>query len=121
MNDNNKENIISNNNEEQKRNKSNTFNLIIGIATLLIALLGATFAYFSATARSRDNDVSVKSAYVSISYDGGTEIKATNLIPATQTVAINKFQKPVAAIGTKDDKTLTFLDEDEYRDKGRGR
>ncbi len=114
MNDNNKENTIPNNNEEQKRNKSNTFNLIIGIATLLIALLGATFAYFSATARSRENDVSVKSAYVSISYDGGTEIKATNLIPATQTVAINKFQKPVAAIGTIDDETLTFLDEDEY-------
>ena len=120
MNDNNKEfSEIKNdkkiiNNEETPKNKSNTFNLIIGIATLLIALLGATFAYFSATARSKENDVSVKSAYVSISYDGGTEIKATNLIPASETVAINKFQKEVASIGTIDDDSLEFLDEDEY-------
>ena len=59
--------IDPNNNEEKANNKTNTFNLIIGVATLLIALLGATFAYFSATARSRENDVTVKSAYVSIS------------------------------------------------------
>ncbi len=83
-----------NNENEQVSNKKNTFNLVIGIATLLIALLGATFAYFSATARSREGDVTVKSAYVSISYDGGTEIKATNLIPATQQVALSKYQKP---------------------------
>lgn len=76
-------------------NKTNTFNLIIGISTLLIAILGATFAYFSATARSKENDVTVKSAYVSISYDGGTEIKASNLIPATQQVALTKYQKEV--------------------------
>lgn len=76
-------------------NKTNTFNLIIGIATLLIAILGATFAYFSATARSKENDVTVQSAYVSISYDGGTEIKASNLIPATEQVALKKYQKEV--------------------------
>lgn len=76
-------------------NKTNTFNLIIGISTLLIAILGATFAYFSATARSKENDVTVKSAYVSISYDGGTEIKASNLIPATQQVALTKYKKAV--------------------------
>lgn len=74
-------------------NSSNTFNLVIGVATLLIALLGATFAYFSATARSEENDVTVKSAYVSIYYDGGTEIKASNLIPATEQVALTKYQK----------------------------
>ena len=100
--------------EEKANNKSNVFNIIIGIATLLIALLGATFAYFSATARSKDDDVNVKSAYVSISYDGGTEIKASHLIPATQTVAINKFQKTVTKFGLESDKTLEFIDEDEY-------
>ena len=78
---------------ENVNNKTNTINFVIGIATLLIALLGATFAYFSATARSAENDVTVKSAYVSISYDGGTEIKATNLIPATKHVALSKYMK----------------------------
>lgn len=87
-------NAINPNDENDKANNAtNTFNLIIGIATLLIALLGATFAYFSATARSAENDVTVKSAYVSISYDGGTEIKASNLIPATLNVALKKYQK----------------------------
>lgn len=89
-------NAINPNNENQgPNNKTNTFNLVIGVATLLIALLGATFAYFSATARSAENDVTVKSAYVSISYDGGTEIKATNLIPATENVALKKYQKEI--------------------------
>lgn len=87
--------INPNKKDNNVSNTSNNFNLIIGIATLLIALLGATFAYFSATARSKENDVTVKSAYVSISYDGGTEIKATNLIPSTLTVALNKYQKDV--------------------------
>lgn len=99
---------------EKERDKSNTFNIIIGVSTLLIAILGATFAYFSATATSKENDVTVQSAYVSISYDGGTEIKATNLIPATQTVALSKFKKEVESIGTIDDTTLEFLDQDEY-------
>ena len=100
MNENDRQNIVNynefNHNEDfsnNGNNATNTFNLIIGIATLLIAILGATFAYFSATARSEENDVTVKSAYVSISYDGGTEIKASNLIPSSLNVAIKKYQK----------------------------
>ena len=100
MNENGSQYIINNNELNQNEqfnnngnNATNTFNLIIGIATLLIAILGATFAYFSATARSEENDVTVKSAYVSISYDGGTEIKASNLIPSSLNVAIKKYQK----------------------------
>ena len=51
---------------ENEENKRNVFNIIIGVSTLLIAILGATFAYFSATATSKENDVNVKSAYVNI-------------------------------------------------------
>jgi len=103
--------INPSNNEEN--NKSNTFNLVIGIATLLIALLGATFAYFSATARSAENDVTVKSAYVSISYDGGTEIKASNLIPATETVALSKYMKTMNPYNPETDGDM-ILDYDQY-------
>lgn len=104
------------NEEEQVENeRSNKFNLIIGVSTLLIAILGATFAYFSATARSDEGDVNVRSAYVSISYDGGTEIKASNLIPSKEEIAIHKFQKNVNPYGTADDETLTFLDQDSYK------
>lgn len=112
MNERIEDNAINPNNNQ---NKTNTFNLVIGIATLLIAILGATFAYFSATARSAENDVTVKSAYVSISYEGGTEIKATNLIPATQTVAMNKYQKDVAPYNPEVDGEI-ITDYDSYSD-----
>lgn len=104
----------SNQNNNNANNKTNTFNLVIGIATLLIAILGATFAYFSATARSAENDVTVKSAYVSISYDGGTEIKASNLIPATLNVALKKYQKEVAVYNPETDGEIV-TDYDDYK------
>lgn len=109
------QNAINPNNPNEK-NSSNTFNLIIGIATLLIAILGATFAYFSATAKSAENDVTVKSAYVSISYDGGTEIKASNLIPATQNVALKKYQKDVEPYNPETDGDI-ITDYDVYRNE----
>ena len=100
MNENYNQNAINPSNEimNNEQKTTNTFNLIIGIATLLIAILGSTFAYFSATARSAENDVTVKSAFVSISYDGGTEIKASNLIPASLNVALKKYQKEIYAL-----------------------
>ena len=100
-------------NGSKNYNSSNTFNLVIGVATLLIALLGATFAYFSATARSAENDVTVKSAYVSIYYDGGTEIKASNLIPATEQVALTKYQKYMEPFNPETDDEIN-VDYDEY-------
>ena len=99
---------------EKKEDKKNVFNIVIGVSTLLIAILGATFAYFSATATSKENDVNVKSAYVSISYDGGTEIKASNLIPSTERIALTMFQKQVDSIGAEGDEGLEFEDQDEY-------
>ena len=106
-------NSIENNNLEQRQKRDNTFNIIVGVSTLIIAILGATFAYFSATASSKDNDVNVKSAYVSISYDGGTEIKASNLIPSSERVAIKMFQKEVESVGSTEDE-IAYLDQDEY-------
>ena len=116
MNEQKEQNAINPNNENNNsaNNKTNKFNLIIGIATLLIAILGATFAYFSATARSAENDVTVKSAYVSISYDGGTEIKASNLIPSTLNVALKKYQKDVAVYNPDTDGEI-ITDYDVYK------
>jgi len=115
MNENMEKNQNLDNQARQPENKRNTFNIIIGVSTLLIAILGATFAYFSATATSKDNDVNVKSAYVSISYDGGTEIKASNLIPSTERVALKMFQKEnIESIGAEGDEGLEIADEDLY-------
>lgn len=99
------------NNEENQKNeyykenkKSNLFNIIIGIATLLIAILGATFAYFSATATSDENDVNLKSAYLSIYYDGGTKIEANELIPSSLHVALTEYQYPPSGRRCLDEK-----------------
>lgn len=64
--------------------KNNTVMLtIIGIATLLIAVVGATFAYFSAQVSGLDNqqeDV-IKSATVGTTFIGGNEVTAANIYP----------------------------------------
>lgn len=64
--------------------KNNTVMLtIIGIATLLIAVVGATFAYFSAQVSGLDvqkEDV-IKSATVGTTFFGGAEVTAANIYP----------------------------------------
>lgn len=64
--------------------KNNTVMLtIIGIATLLIAVVGATFAYFSAQVsglETQKEDV-IKSATVGTTFFGGAEVTAANIYP----------------------------------------
>ena len=64
--------------------KNNTVMLtIIGIATLLIAVVGATFAYFSAQVsglEGQKEDV-IKSATVGTTFIGGAEVTAANIYP----------------------------------------
>lgn len=90
MNDNNIEEYKKE--EDKMRKKSNTFNLVIGLATLLIAILGATFAYFTMTNGSKENEIAVRSSYVSISYDGGTKVEADDLIPTNENVMLWAYQ-----------------------------
>ena len=66
---------------------------VLGIMTLIIAILGASLAYFTATARSRDDAVTVQSATVAITYTEGRIVQASNLIPATQDVAELAYAK----------------------------
>ena len=87
--------LFENKIEEQNENKkSNTFNLIIGVATLIIALLGTSFAYFTMTSGSAENEIAVKSSYVSIIYEGGTKVAADDLIPTSENVMLWAYQDP---------------------------
>ena len=64
--------------------KNNTVMLtIIGIATLLIAVVGATFAFFSAQVSGLEtqNEDVIKSATVGTTFIGGTEVTAANIYP----------------------------------------
>ena len=60
---------------------------VIGVATLIVAIIGATFAYFSASTNSADNAISVNSTQLSLGYSDNTSQLKTNLIPATDKIA----------------------------------
>lgn len=74
--------------------KNNTVMLtIIGIATLLIAVVGATFAFFSAQVSGVDNqqeDV-IKSAMVGTTFIGGEEVTAANIYPKEEAWGTKRF------------------------------
>ena len=45
-------------NEENNRKGPGVFYAVVGVATLVVAIIGATFAYFSAQASTKDGDIS---------------------------------------------------------------
>lgn len=72
---------------ENKRG-SEIFLGIIGVATLIVAIIGATFAFFSASVSSNTDAISVQSTELSLNYDDVTNTNLkTNLIPASETIA----------------------------------
>ena len=82
------EEVINNQQNENENTKKNYFNLIVGLTTLIIAILGASFAYFTVRGGSEENEIAVQAAYVKIGYEGGTKVKASDLIPASQSVML---------------------------------
>lgn len=76
---------------ERENNKGILFG-VLGIMTLVIAVLGASLAYFTAVDRSED-EVQVQAATVTITYVQGKILQASNLIPATQTVVETAYAK----------------------------
>lgn len=69
--------------EEQKKNGNTVLLTVIGVATLLVALVGATFAYFTATASNTNNQsVTIQAGKaVGLEYKAVTQIKMTNAQP----------------------------------------
>lgn len=57
---------------------------IVAIATLIVAIIGATLAYFSITASSNEGAINATAATVSIEYNDGQQVtaQADQLIPA---------------------------------------
>ena len=78
-----------------KENRSNTLLLtIIGVATLLVAVIGASFAYFTATISGSESTttVTVGAGSLTIAYSGGAAIETDRLEPVPA---------PDAAVATK--------------------
>ena len=70
--------------EERNNNASTVLLTVLAIATLLVAIVGATFAYFTAVVRGNDTaqSVIVNTAQIgTITYTNGTELRLENAYP----------------------------------------
>ena len=77
-----------------KEGKGNTVLLIvIGIATLLIAVVGATFAFFTAQLSGQETGttVTVSSGTIGTSFEGGAVINVGDIYPRTEVWLEKKF------------------------------
>lgn len=78
---------------ENKNDKRGIFLGIVGVLTLIVAIIGASFAYFSLNARSKDDAVKVKAATVQIVYEEGQNIVIDNIIPSEQNIALETVRR----------------------------
>ncbi len=69
--------------DSEQKNGNTVLLTVIGVATLLVALVGATFAYFSANiTNTADHSVIITTAApVGLIYKSTGDIEATNIIP----------------------------------------
>lgn len=71
---------------------------VVAIATLIVALVGATLAYFSISASSNNGAVNAKADTVSISYNDGQQVtaQADKLIPSSFEVVQKAYERAKA-------------------------
>lgn len=72
----------------ENKKRSEVFLGVIGVATLIVAIIGATFAYFSADARSGNEAINVASASLEIAYEDVATGLRTDMIPTVSTYAL---------------------------------
>lgn len=99
--------------EKEKNNNGNTILLtVIGVATLLVALVGATFAYFSATINNEQAEsiIMQTATPVGLKYRGGT-LALDNIVPGDSKEGTFTVENP-AKVGetTTDNKVQQTYD-----------
>jgi len=88
----------------EREDKKGIFFGIIGVLTLIVAIIGASFAYFSINTSSDKDALIVNAASVQIVYDDGAQIAISGLIPSEKTIA----ERTVTRAGTKDGEGNTY-------------
>ena len=73
---------------------------VVAVATLIVAIVGATLAYFSVTANSAEGAINATAATVSIEYNDGQQVtaQADQLIPATLDVVKKVYESKIKTI-----------------------
>ena len=78
----------------ENRKGNGIFLSVIGVATLVVAIIGATFAYFSASAVSNNDAVSVQGANLTLGYWDDPSGLNTDLIPTLEKYALFAATNP---------------------------
>lgn len=88
---------------------------VVAVATLIVAIIGATLAYFSITTSSNEGAINATAAVVSIEYNDGQQVtaQADQLIPATLDVVKTVYESTVknATTPSKNDGSALSPDE----------
>lgn len=71
--------------ENNNNNGRGIFYGVIGVATLVVTMIGATFAYFSATAGSDPNAIATNSTVLNLTFSQNTQGLKYQLIPVVET------------------------------------
>lgn len=69
---------------------------VIGVLTLIVAIIGASLAYFSITAGSEKDALQVQAASVKIVYEDGDNLAVTDIIPSTKAIALETLRRALA-------------------------
>lgn len=85
------------NNEERKNNGQGIFYAVIGVATLVVTIIGSTFAYFSATANSAVDAVTAQSTTINLGYSEEAGGLHNHLIPMNESDALFKNEPGITA------------------------
>ena len=96
-------------NKEEKRG---IFLGILGIVILLLAIVGASYAWFTARDRSKDDVIKVKAAEIQIVYVDGREMNVTGLIPGKENIVFETVRRALAGESNKNGEKYTLCTDD---------
>lgn len=77
----------------EREDKRGIFFGVIGVLTLIVAIIGASLAYFSINAKSDTDALTVKAATVKIVYNDGDKLNVENIIPSSKEVALRTLTR----------------------------
>lgn len=103
------------NKKMDREEKRGIFLGIIGVLTLIVAIIGASFAYFSVNAKSSDDAVTVQAATVQIEYIDGQQINVSDIIPSASSTALKAELRAMAKRTDADGNNYSLCKDDNNR------
>lgn len=77
----------------EREDKRGIFFGVIGVLTLIVAIIGASLAYFSINVKSDTDALTVQAATVKIVYNDGDKLDVNNIIPSSKAIALRTLTR----------------------------